>query len=172
MGATATTAENRTYTCRGQTFATEREMLLAMMDGFRAAEAFGAESLRVWVGACRIPVLRGGLRTIVEREAWHARALAQRLTEIGGTCQAEVPAAVRETALTRLAAADVGDIDKLRDVVGFLNGQSDPVGGLRQAALQVEEDQESRGLLMSMLDDEDATVRWFRETCASLTQAA
>src|SRR5512139_1438917 len=108
MEAAAAAPGGRRYTCRGQTFATEREMLLAIMDEFRAAESFGVESLRVWLGACRIPMLRGGLRTIAEREAWHARVLAERIAEIGGKCEAEYPGPVRETALARLAATDVG----------------------------------------------------------------
>lgn len=162
--------QRRQYVCRGQVFASEHEMLLALLDEFRAAEAFGAESLRVWIGACRLPMLRGGLRTIVEREAWHARILGERLTELGGHCAAQTPEAIRETVLARLGAMDVHDLDKLQDVVGFLSGSSDPVGELRCAVLQIEDDQESRGLLLSLLDDEDATVRWLCETCVSLTR--
>lgn len=157
-------AERRTYTCRGQSFDNERDMLLALVDNFRAGEAFGAELLQAWVTVCQLPALRGGLRTVVEREVWHARVLAQRLQELGSPCQAQIAADVRQTTLQRLGAADVSDVDKLREIAGFVvTGPSDPVAELRQAALQIEEDQESRALLLTLLDDEDATVRWLRE---------
>lgn len=156
-------AERKTYTCRGQSFDNERDMLIALVDNFRAGEALGAELLQAWVTVCQLPAVRGGLRTVVEREGWHARVLAQRLQELGSPCQAQITADVRQPTLQRLGSADVSDVDKLREIAGFVTGPSDPVAELRQAALQIEEDQESRALLLTLLDDEDATVRWLRE---------
>jgi bacterioferritin (cytochrome b1) len=157
-------ADPKTYVYNGQNYGSEREMLLALLENFRAGEVGGEKSLRAWCAACQIPALRGGLRTIVEREASHARVLAQRLQEIGGQCPAQVQETSRETTLP-----DVSDADKLRELLGYLSGSSDPVAELRRTVLQVEEDQESRALLLTMLDDEDATVRWLRETCRDLT---
>ena len=165
-------AEHKTYMCQGQSYDNERDMLVALLDNFRAGEAFGAELLQAWVTTCQLPALRGGLRTVVEREAWHARVLAQRLQELGSPCEAQIAADVRQTTLQRLGAADISDVDKLREIAGFVTGPSDPVAELRHAALQIEEDQESRGLLLTLLDDEDATVRWLRDTYRQLIDEA
>ncbi len=162
----------RTYTCHGKCYDNERDMLIALLDNFRAGEAFGAELLQAWVRVCQLPSLRGGLRTVVERESWHARVLAQRLQELGSPGEAQIPAELRQTTLRRLGAADISDVDKLREIAGFVTGPSDPVAELRHAILQIEEDQESRAMLLTMLEDEEASVRWFRETYRQLIDEA
>jgi len=87
----------QTYTYNGRTYSSEREMVVALLDSFRAAEAFGAESLQAWIACCQVPCLRGGLRTICHREAYHARLLEERrglardqrpAQAPGGGCQA------------------------------------------------------------------------------------
>jgi hypothetical protein len=62
-----------------------KETLLKFLDGFRAAEALGEESHGSWIEVSDYPMLRGGLRTIAQRESMHARLLEQRIVELGGT---------------------------------------------------------------------------------------
>ncbi|MFN8624422.1 MAG: hypothetical protein U0587_00305 [Candidatus Binatia bacterium] len=71
-----------------------------------------------------------------------------------------------------MGAADISDVDKLREIAGLVTGPSDPVVELRNAAEQVEEDQETRTLLLTLLDDEDATVRWLRDSYRQLIDEA
>jgi len=155
-------AEATTYICQGKTYHNERDMVVALLDNFRAGEAFGAELLQAWVSVCQLPALRGGLRTVVEREAWHARVLAQRLRELDSPCEAQFAPATRQATVQRMGAAEISDVDKLREIAAFVTEPSDPVCELRSAAEQIEEDQETRALLLTLLDDEDATVRWLR----------
>ncbi len=165
-------AEPKTYICQGKTYHNERDMVVALLDNFRAGEAFGAELLQAWVTVCQLPALRGGLRTVAEREAWHARVLAQRLQELDSPCQAQLGADMRHATLKRMGAAEISDVDKLRELAGFVTGPSDPVAELRYAAEQIEEDQETRALLLTLLDDEDASIRWLRDSYRQLIDEA
>ena len=165
-------AEPKTYICQGKTYHSERDMVVALLDNFRAGEAFGAELLQAWLNVCQLPALRGGLRTVVEREAWHARVLAQRLQELDNPCQAQFAADTRQVTLQRMGSADISDVDKLREIAGLVTGPTDPVAELRYAAEQIEEDQETRALLSTLLDDEDATVRWLRDSYRQLIDEA
>src|SRR5439155_1092686 len=79
----------------------------------RAAEAAGAAVVDAWVAVCPLPSLRGGLRTIAEREAGHAALLEERLRELGGTCDAVVPDAMRGAAVGRFGSPAVADEEKL-----------------------------------------------------------
>src|SRR5262249_25166575 len=148
----------KVFSYNGRTYPSERKMLLPLLDGYRAAEAFGAEALRAWLECCQVPCLRGGLRTVCEREAAHARLLEKRLKEIGGECRAQIPEARRDKALSRLRSRDLSDVQKLQGVVaGTLNAQ-DGAGELRRAAEQLQEDDETKQLLLTILDDEAASA--------------
>ncbi|MFN8624426.1 MAG: hypothetical protein U0587_00325 [Candidatus Binatia bacterium] len=165
-------AEPRTYICQGKTYHNERDLVVALLDSFRAGETFGAEVLQAWLNVCQLPALRGGLRTVVEREAWHARVLAQRLQELDSPGQGQFAPETRQATLRRMGAATISDVDKLREIAGLVTGPSDPVAELRHAAEQIEEDQETRALLLTLLDDEDATVRWLRDSYRHLIDEA
>jgi hypothetical protein len=159
----------KTYAYNGRTYASEREMVRALLDGFRSAEAFGAESLQGWIACCQVPCLRGGLRTICHREAYHARLLEERLRELGGDCRAQIPDALRQEVLTAVASRELTDLQKLQGAVARVSGAGDVTADLRQAVDQIEDDQETKQILRTILDDEAATVRWLRETCEALS---
>ncbi len=167
MGARAAPVASR-YEYNGTTYQSERSMLLPLLDGFRAAEAFGAELLNVWLEICEDPQIRGGLKTICRREAAHASLLEQRLTELGGTCRAAIPEAARQGGLTALASRDVSDLEKLQGAVAQLANDGDVTGRLRRTAEQLT-DIETRELLLTILDDEDATTRWLHRTCKEMS---
>ena len=159
----------KVFAYNGRTYASERKMLLPLLDGYRAAEALGAESLQTWIASCQLPCLRGGLRSICEREAYHARLLEQRLTEIGGECRAQIPEAERHRALAALGSREVSDLQKLQGVVQRLTGPRDGAAELRRAVEQIEEDLETKEMLLTILDDEAASARWLCGTCEILS---
>ncbi|GIW40468.1 MAG: hypothetical protein KatS3mg076_1045 [Candidatus Binatia bacterium] len=154
----------------GRSFPDERSMLLYLLDEYRAAEAFGAEAVGLWVEHCKLPGLRGGLRTICHREAAHAKLLAERLRELGGECRAEIPETVRSQACEALRSEAVSDLQKLQGAVAQLGGAGNKLAELRRVAENLIEDEETKSLLLTILDDEEATLRWLRETCAALGQ--
>ncbi|MFQ5668541.1 MAG: hypothetical protein ACE5I7_19220 [Candidatus Binatia bacterium] len=163
---------DKTYTYNGRAYSSERKMVLSVLDGFRAAEAFGAESLQVWIACCQVACLRGGLRTICHREAYHARLLEERLKELGGECRAQIPEPLRHEALTGLASREVTDVLKLQGVLARTAGIQDATAALRAAVDQIEEDQETKHILLTILDDEAASTRWLRETCTQLSESS
>jgi hypothetical protein len=76
-----------------------KQQLLRFLDRFRGGEALGEAGLGAWIASCQTDCLRGGLRTVQLREGFHARLLEQRMKELGGTPEYEVPDAVQNAYL-------------------------------------------------------------------------
>src|SRR5262245_28349498 len=64
--------------------ATSRNDILEGLNVFRALESWGAELYAAWAESEEDPLLRAGHLIIAEREANHARLLAERLRALGG----------------------------------------------------------------------------------------
>ena len=143
-------------------------LVLRFLDALRAAEAAGAAVVDAWVAVCPLPSLRGGLRTIAEREAGHAALLEERLRELGGTCDAAVPEAMRAAAVARFGSPEVSDEEKL----GLVLARYPEEGTVRRPIAHVLElldpDLETRELLRLVAEGEGATVAWLRAYHASL----
>src|SRR5438034_702660 len=91
----------------------DRGLVIHFLDALRAAEEAAAEVVAAWIGVCAHEGLRGGLRTIAERESAHAELLAERLMELGARCTAVLPEHLRDAALGRFGSPAVSDEDKL-----------------------------------------------------------
>ena len=143
-------------------------LVLRFLDALRAAEAAGAAVVDAWVAVCPLPSLRGGLRTIAEREAGHSALLEERLRELGGTCDAAVPEAMRAAAVARFGSPEVSDEEKL----GLVLARYPEEGTVRRPIAHVLElldpDLETRELLRLVAEGEGATVAWLRAYHASL----
>ena len=143
-------------------------LVLRFLDALRAAEAAGAAVVDAWVAVCPLPSLRGGLRTIAEREAGHAALLEERLRELGGTCDAAVPDAMRAASVARFGSSEVPDEEKL----GLVLARYPEEGSVRRPIAHVLElldpDLETRELLRLVAEGEGATVAWLRAYHASL----
>lgn len=86
-----------------------RAEILEGLNVFRALEAWGAELYAAWAADEPDPRLRAGHLIIAEREANHARLLAQRILALGGE---PGPACVDGILVEQLA--------ELRDLKGFV----------------------------------------------------
>src|SRR5262245_15228454 len=64
--------------------ATSRNDILEGLNVFRALESWGAELYAAWAESEADPLLRAGHLIIAEREANHARLLAERMRALGG----------------------------------------------------------------------------------------
>jgi len=89
--------------------ATSRDDILEGLNVFRALETWGATLYAAWAEGESDPHLRAGHLIIAEREATHARLLAERVRVLGGT---PGPACVDQVLTEQLA--------ELRDVRGFV----------------------------------------------------
>ena len=68
----------------GRSYASEREAVLRFLETVSAAETNGGEAIRKWLEVCTTECIRGGLKMVAEREAYHGRAFERRLNELGG----------------------------------------------------------------------------------------
>lgn len=153
------------FTYNGKSFATEREMIMHLIDEFRCGENFAAEYLQKWVDVSDQDCVKGGLRVVQHREAYHAQILEARLRELGGAPQCTVPAERREKELPFYSSADNKDAQKLLSIASRI---TDPVAvfkPLNDAIAQISEDQQSKELLRSLVADEMASVKWLLEAC-------
>jgi hypothetical protein len=135
----------------------ERARVIGLLDAFQAAERAGAEALGRWVGACRDPRLRGGLRVIQARDRRHALLAEARLRALGGS-----PSARPSRELTALCevVGDPGVSD--RSKLAALLARSPAAGSapLRDFVERVEADAETRALLETIDDEERASLLW------------
>lgn len=147
-----------------------REHLVAFLDDLRAAEAAAAEVLLAWLAVCTLDGLRGGLRTIAEREAVHAELLTERLHELEAPAQAAVAEPVQRAALARFGSAAVSDEEKLALLLARYPDDAAVTRPLTDQLADCEHDPETCELLRLIADGEAATVSWFRAYHAELAR--
>jgi hypothetical protein len=155
------------YTYKGQQFDSERAMLLHLLDDYRCIEGFAARYLGAWRAVSQNPCIAGGLRTVCGREQLHADLLEARLRELGGIPQCEVPPE-RLADLSYYSTSEHSDAEKLGKIAVRLQDPEKVLQFLTQALAQIEADRETRELLATILDDERATIAWFRNTWEAL----
>jgi hypothetical protein len=150
---------NKTYTYKDRTFANERDMVRHLLDDYRCVEGFAAQYLGAWKSVSQEACVIGGLRTVCGREQLHADLLEARLRELGGTPQCEVPAA-RLAELDYYGSTAHSDIDKLGRLAARVQDPDKVLHFLTTAIEQIDEDQDTRELLATILDDERSSLRW------------
>jgi hypothetical protein len=158
----------RNYTYNGQSHATEREMVMHLMDEFRCGENFAAEYLNRWIEVSDQECVRGGLRVVQNREAYHAQILEARLRELGGIPQCTVPQERRDKELPFYSSTEKKDAEKLLSIASRISDAATVLKPLTDAIEQIQEDQQSKELLRSLIDDEMSSVKWLMEACKTL----
>ena len=161
----------RSYTYNGTSHATEREMIMHLLDEFRCGENFASEYLNRWIEVSDQACVKGGLRAVQQRETYHAQVLEARLRELGGIPQCTVPAERREKELPFYASADKKDIDKLQSIAARLKDPAAALKSITDVIAQIQEDQHSKELLRSLVDDEMSSIKWLLEACQTLSAA-
>lgn len=160
------------FTYNGTHHATEKDMLLALLDEYRCAESFAAEYLNGWLDATNEGCVKGGLQTIQQREAIHAQLLEARLCELGGTPQCKMPADQRKKELAFYSSKKKTDVEKLQNVYELIK---DPAAALRQftdSIDQIRDDQHTKELLRTIIDDEMSSIKWLKEACETMSAQA
>ncbi|MCE2483990.1 MAG: hypothetical protein J4F42_00650 [Desulfurellaceae bacterium] len=158
------------YSYNGKSYETEKELVLGILDEFRCAEDFAAEYLNRWVEVSDQECVKGGLRVVQQREAYHAQILEERLRELGGSPQCSVPAERREKELPFFASTDSNDIEKLQSIAAQLKDPVEILKPLTDAIGQIQDDQHSKELLGSLVDDELSSVKWLMGACETLSK--
>ena len=160
-----------TFTAFGKEFASEREAVISLMDSVQVAEACAGVAISNWIETCTIPELRGGLRIIAEREAFHGRVFQQRLRDLGAECRTELDpySAATEAIINN---SHLNDLEKLTEVVERAGDPEVLLTPILRLAESLTEDVESREALKLYFADEMSSATWFREMCRKLTAQA
>ena len=162
----------RRYAYNGTSHATEGEMIMHLLDEFRCGENFASEYLNRWIAVSDQECVRGGLRTVQQRETFHAQLLEARLRELGGIPQCTVPAERREKELQFYASAEKKDLEKLQSIAALIKDPAQVLKPITDVIDQIQEDQQSKELLRTIIDDEMSSVKWLLEACQTLSTAA
>lgn len=120
-------------------------------------------SLQRWLEVTPDPGLKGGLRTVREREAAHERLLEQRLRELGAEPVANLPPERREQSFALYASPERADQEKLDSLAMLFADPEDFMQPLVDLIENIAEDVQTRELLRTILDDEWASIRWLVE---------
>jgi bacterioferritin (cytochrome b1) len=163
--------DGKRYACYGRSHANERSMLLDFLDEYRCAEDFSAEYIGKWLDISPDHYVKGGLSTIHQRETFHAKLLEARLCALGGSPQCSVPAARREKQFS-FYSSEQSDREKLQKAVGWIKNPAEAVRPLTDVIELIEDDQQSKQMLRTIIDDELATIKWFQETLVLLNSGS
>ena len=151
------------YVFNGKAHASEREMLMHFLDEYRCAENFASEYLNCWSEVSDQACVKGGLRAIQQREAYHAQLLEARLRELGGAPQCTVPTQQREKEMALYASKDKKDVEKLQYVASQIPDLPKALKFITDVIDQIQEDQQSKELLRSLVQDEMSSGQWLLE---------
>ncbi|NOT54989.1 MAG: hypothetical protein HOP18_10320 [Deltaproteobacteria bacterium] len=160
------------YCYNGKMHATEREMIMHVLDELRCAENFAAEYLNCWVQVSDQECVKGGLRMVQQREAFHAQVLEARLRELGGMPQCTVPTERRDKEVPFYASTEKKDLDKLQSIASRINKEPAVLfKPINDVIAQIKDDQHSKELLRSFVDDEISSTKWLLGACETLSAA-
>jgi hypothetical protein len=153
----------------GKTYASEREAVIDFLEAITPAEVTASEAIREWLRTCRIDCIKGGLKMVAEREAYHGRAFAERLIELGGTVSASVRPEIWES-IEYLRDASLSDLQKLQRATSRYPNPEDAMQPLFEFISSLKEDQQTKEMLRLFAADELSTLRWQNTLCAVLTE--
>ncbi|MGE0822780.1 MAG: hypothetical protein AB7G75_23940 [Candidatus Binatia bacterium] len=151
------------YVFNGKSHATEREMIMHFLDEYRCAENFASEYLNCWNEVTDQDCVKGGLRVIQQREAYHAKLLEDRLRELGGVPQCTVSTEQRAKEMGVYAAKDKSDAEKLQYVANQITDLPKALTFITDVIDQIQEDQQTKELLRSLVQDEMSSGQWLME---------
>jgi hypothetical protein len=151
----------------GMTFASEREAIIGLIDKIQVAEACAGVALAGWSQSCKIPALRGGLKMIAEREAFHGRIFQQRIRDLGAECEAPLDAFSIESEAC-IADPSLTDLQKLTSLVERNGDPQTLIGPVLAFAELLTEDLETKEALKLYYADEISSGNWLRDMCRSL----
>jgi len=162
----------RRYAYNGTSHATESEMVMHLLDEFRCGENFASEYLNRWIAVSDQECVKGGLRTVQQRETFHAQLLEARLRELGGVPQCTVPVERREKELQFYASAEKKDLEKLQSIAARIKDPAQVLKPITDVIDQIQDDQQSKELLRTLIDDEMSSIKWLLQACQTLSAAA
>jgi Rubrerythrin len=151
----------------GRIYKSERAAVVSFLDKVCAGEANGAEAFRRWAEVCTAECIRSALRTVAEREAYHARVFECRMRDLGAERRASATEEGRRFT-TFLADPKRTDGEKLMEFVRAAGDADAAVKPIHDFAALLIEDLETKEALRLFAEDEHSTVKWAHDACAAL----
>ncbi len=145
------------------------EETVTFLDEYRAQESFAATWINAWIDVSDTACVRGGLRTVQQREASHAQLLEERIKELGGTCSAEVPRADRDRFMKDFGGTACGDVEKLQTLMKEFASADDLLKPLRDFTDRLDGDPETQYLMRTILQDEVSSLQFLNDACELLS---
>jgi hypothetical protein len=151
----------------GRTYKSERDAVVSFLDKVRAGEAGGGEAFSAWAQVCTTDCIRTGIRIVAEREAYHSRVFAQRLSELGGEHRATGSEEGRKFT-AYLGNASIPDTEKLLQFTKRVGKPEDAIAPICEFAALLKEDLSTKEALRLFAEDELSTAKWLWDSCAAL----
>ena len=152
----------------GQSSAPTKKELVAFLDQFRAGEALGEASLGAWIEVSDVACVKGGLRTIQQREGMHARLLEARMKELGATPAFEIPEEIYEKTMKGAGDRKKSDPEKVLDFVKQFPDVDAAIQPILDMADRLDDDPETQFMLRTIAQDERSTLEFLQEACQLL----
>src|SRR5258707_13917218 len=152
----------------GRTYKSERAAVVSFLDKVRAGEANGGEAFAAWAEVCTTDCIRTGIRIVAEREAYHSRIFAQRLSELGGEKRATTTEDGRKYT-AYLGDPSIPDNEKLLSFTKRVGKPEDAIKPICEFAELLKEDLSTKEALRLFAEDELSTAKWLWDSCAALT---
>ena len=144
------------------------EALISFLDQFRAGEALGEASLGAWIEVSDVACVKGGLRTVQQREGMHARLLEARLKELGATPTFEMPQAVYDQTMQSAGDPNKSDPEKVADFVKQFPDVDAAIQPILDIADKLDHDPETQFMLRTIAQDERSTLEFLQDACQLL----
>jgi hypothetical protein len=158
-------ADSGGFKAFGRSYRSERDAIISFIDKVREAETRAGEYLDKWVAVCKTECVRGGLKMVAEREAYHGRVFERRLLELGGQKRAETSEDTRKYA-EYLSDPNISDGEKLLRSTSRTADPMEATQPIRDFADLLTEDQETKEMLNLFAQDELSSATWLRAACA------
>ncbi len=145
------------------------EETVAFLDEFRAGESCAATWIGSWIDVSDTACVRGGLRTVQQREAMHAQLLEERIKELGGDCSFELPVADREYLMKTYGGTECTDVEKIQKLVSEFGDADVVLKKYCDFIDRLDGDPETQYLLQTIIQDERSTVQFLNDACKLLS---
>jgi len=145
-----------------------KEALISFLDQFRAGEALGEASLGAWIEVSDVACVKGGLRTVQQREGMHARLLEARMKELGATPAFELPEAIYQQAMQSAGDPKKSDPEKVADFVKQFPDVEAAIQPILDIANKLDHDPETQFMLRTIAQDERSTLEFLQDACQQL----
>ncbi len=153
----------------GRTYESERDAILRFLEAASVGETNAGEALPKWLAICKSECIRGGIKMVAEREAYHGRAFAQRLSELGGTMPDRNTEEARKN-LAYISDPAITDLAKLQRGATRFPNPAETIRPIFEFAEMIKEDFETKEMVRLFAEDELSTLKWQNALYATLTK--